>query len=114
MRPEPHGRRIRVLVGVPTGIIPDVLRSCIAAEPDFELVATEGPPAPDVVILRDGIDGDRSATQLLYASPRTKVIVISTDARVAELFEMSPTKRSLGELSPESLVRAVRSATGRS
>jgi hypothetical protein len=101
-----------VLVTTSAGILSDIVRTYVAAEPDFELIAPDG-PSPHVVILNDGEEGPTAATEMLETHPRSKVIVISHDARMAELFELTPTRRPLGELSHDSLVSAVRAAATR-
>jgi DNA-binding NarL/FixJ family response regulator len=104
--PQP---RIRVLVSSIGGIVADIVRSTVAAQLDFELVAAED-PHPDVVIVQNGHAGAAEASRMLWSHPESRVILISGDARRADVFELAPTRRTLGELSPQTLVNAVRAA----
>jgi hypothetical protein len=101
--------RIRVLVSSGRGIVADIVRTTVAAEPDFELVTSEE-PHPDVVIVQNGQAGTARASQMLWSHPESRVILISSDARRADVYELAPTRRTLGELSPQALVKAVRAA----
>jgi DNA-binding NarL/FixJ family response regulator len=101
--------RIRVLVSSDRGIVADIVRTTVAAEPDFELVTSEE-PHPDVVIVQNGQAGTAEASQMLWSHPESRVILISSDARRADVYELAPSRRALGELSPQSLVNAVRAA----
>jgi hypothetical protein len=94
------------------GILSDIVRSYVAAEPDFELVASAS-MAPDVIILYNGEEGRSAASLTLQKHPTSKVILISEDGRMAELFELTATRRALGELSHDALVSAVRAAGAR-
>jgi hypothetical protein len=108
---DPHPR-IRVLVSGTRGIVADIVRSTVAAQPDFELVVGED-PHPDVVIVQNGQSGNAEASRMLWSHPESKVILISGDARRADVLELAPTRQALGELSPQSLVNAVRAAARR-
>jgi DNA-binding NarL/FixJ family response regulator len=104
--------RIRVLVSGTRGIVADIVRNTVAAQPDFELVLGED-PHPDVVIVQNGQSGNAEASRMLWSHPESKVILISGDARRADVLELAPTRQALGELSPQSLVNAVRAAARR-
>jgi hypothetical protein len=101
---------IRVaLVGL-SGIVADIVRGALAAADDIE-VHGELSVVTDVAIL----DLDSSAlidspAGLLTDHPLLKVVTVSSNGRVASLYEMRPHRTDLGEVSPQTLVDAVRMA----
>jgi DNA-binding NarL/FixJ family response regulator len=62
--------------------------------------------------------GDRSLDpvylRLLEERPRAKVLAVAGDGRTAWLWELRPRRTLLGEISPESLLGAIRSTAWRS
>ena len=109
--------RIRILVtGLPR-MLHEIVESAIADELDMELVTTcQSRPVlldaltsdVDVVIL--GLDHSRTGLVLLEARPRMTVVGIIGDGREAILYKTRPERSSLRELSPHSLVTAIRAA----
>ena len=108
-----------VLVGT-TGMVSDIVKG-ILDEPDIRLAA-ELPldqsvvskvveACADVVILSTN---DRSlpptVRQLLGEQPRAKVLTIRDDGRTTSLYELRPHETDLGQVSPETLLAAVRTA----
>ena len=95
------------------GVLGDVVTRTIRAAPGIELVDTSPPPTtraagPDVVILA-GTDPDTvtwPTPELGYAA--TRLLAISDDGHRSCLFELLPRRETLGELTPETLIAAVR------
>ena len=95
------------------GVLGDVVTRTIRAAPGIELVdasppATTRAAAPDVVILA-GTDPDTvtwPTPELGYAA--TRLLAISDDGHRSCLFELLPRRETLGELTPETLIAAVR------
>jgi DNA-binding NarL/FixJ family response regulator len=110
---------ISVALSVETALLREVLLEILASEPDVELIdyvmpvpATSPVPdekQPDVVILssRDP-EGDPLPVRLLFASPHSRVLALTTDARRSFLYELRPHRIFLGELSRGSLLAALR------
>lgn len=99
----------------------DMLTDIVESQPDMKIVGesdrrSELPDAveqvhPDIVIVAQTSDVDRhSFDDLLYAAPRLKVLAIVDNNRLGLLYELQPYWTLLGEMSPGSLVAAVRSA----
>ena len=62
----------------------------------------------DVVVL--GVEDSESILVLLEACPRMAVVGVVADGRAAFLYRTRPEQSSLGELSPDNLVGAIRDA----
>jgi hypothetical protein len=97
----------------------DIIVEVAAAQTDIEIVG-EGADesaianaggAIDVLILagRSAAEPSR-CTEYLYHQPRMKILAIVDEGRRAFLFELRPFRVSLGELSPVSLLAAIREA----
>lgn len=105
---------IRVSVDAEPGVLGDVVKRAIRNAPGLELVAlpSQAPATdtrvPDVVILT-GTDPDTITwpTPELGCAP-TRLLAISDDGHTGCLFELLPRRETLGELTPEALVAAVR------
>jgi DNA-binding NarL/FixJ family response regulator len=107
-----------LLVGMPRMLM-DIVKDIISDEEDIALVgevagctrlvqaATQ--TRADVVVLgRTGPGGNDDYRDLLYRRPRLKVLAIAADGRRAFLHELQPRVVALGEISPASLVEAIR------
>lgn len=102
----------------------EIIRSLLVAEPDIEIVGELADPhslaeaveehRARVLILgtKQGRVPD-SCRALVDDRPRLRLLAVSEDARDTTLFELRPYEVALGELSPERLLGAVRSATAR-
>jgi DNA-binding NarL/FixJ family response regulator len=97
----------------------DIVKDIIADEADIALVgevagstnlaqaATQA--RADVVVLgKAGPGGNDDYRDLLYRRPRMKVLAIAADGKRAFLHELQPRVVALGEISPASLVQAIR------
>jgi hypothetical protein len=108
-----------VFVGV-TGMMSDIVRE-ILDEPDIRVTA-ELPLGPDVgaevadagaeVVILATADQMLSETvrDLLSRQPWSKVLTIRDDGRTTSLHELLPHETELGEVSPATLLEAVRTA----
>jgi hypothetical protein len=107
-----------VLLGEIPPLLRDVVRGAVALQSDMilvELPARPGSPTPaDLVIvaLPAKEEADECA-RLLYADPLIKVLAIEITGGQGSLYELQPKRASLGELSPEGLVQAIRRSCAR-
>jgi len=68
----------------------------------------------DVVILNEpAIGPSQNYQELLYSRPHLRVLSITSDGRHFFLHKLRPVRAALGEVSPESLVQAIRSSAQR-
>lgn len=102
-----------VLVAMPR-MLSDIIRGLVACDPACEVVADLGPHASeaevsaceaDVVMVGGGASTPEE--ELLYARPRTRVLAVRDDGRTGVLVELVPHSRDLGELSADTLIRAL-------
>lgn len=101
----------------------DIIRAIIVSQDDFELAgevadsrrisSVAGGLAVDVLILGPsvGVSGADCET-LLYERPRMKIVAIAADGRHADLHKLRPEVVPLAEISPASLIMAIRGAGG--
>ena len=112
---------IRVVVGVMTELLREIVRTAVASQSDFELVADleHGKELldvlpelqPDVVVLADGdFTTSKSLAVLLAAAPQTRVVTVSADGRRATLSELRSVP--VTHVSPKGLLSAIRAAPG--
>ena len=102
--------------------MPRLLREIVAriidVESDLEIVdevpaaeslaSLDDHDAPDVVIAAADPDVVSLAPSLLERFPRLRLIEVVGEGRSANLYQLRPTREFIGNLSPESLLRAVR------
>lgn len=101
------------------------LRNFLSTEPDFELFeAVDGPDAlkqasalqPDVILMdlvMPGMDGVTATAQCLEASPRSKVIILTSvpdDTRVLPAIRAGALSYLLKDVLADDLVKAIRDA----
>jgi DNA-binding NarL/FixJ family response regulator len=96
----------------------DTVSEIVSAEPDLAVVAelddqasagpTIGAQAVEVVIAAVGGCQTIDFRDLLTEHPRLRVLCLSPDGREGSLFELQPHERTLGEISPEVLIAAIR------
>ena len=102
--------RIRVALLGLTGIAADIVRDSLASAEDIELVGGPSHPADVAVVgLRDDAPAD-APVALLREYPLLKVLAVSGEGREASLYELRGHRTGLGEVSPETLLEAVRRA----
>lgn len=100
-------------------ILRDIVVQAVADEPDLDVVvleehgtalrqAVESSEADFVIA---GADYDfREVAQVLEDRPRLRVLAVAGHGREAFLYELRPTRTPLGEVSPRTIVEAIRSA----
>lgn len=113
-------KRIRVfLAGMPP-LLHDIVRDALRNQADMELVGDfgEGDAVStalkngdvDVVILGARQPDDYAiAGRVFIDAPRSKVLAIATSGRSAVMYQLRPHKKMLGDVSPQSLIDAIRS-----
>jgi DNA-binding NarL/FixJ family response regulator len=113
--------RIRVLLtGLPV-VVADALERILGLQRDMEVIGHVADPievllsvmgdGADVVIL--GLQNEELpgiASHLLSESPQLRILALGPDGRRAFLAELRTKVVPLGELSPEGLVEAIRTA----
>jgi hypothetical protein len=109
---------IRVVVADLTGILSDIILETLDHSPDISVAVVE--PGCSAVSLADAAEADvailRGAPEglpplgyeLLRRRPLMNVLTIHGDGREAFLHQLRPVERALGEISPETLLDAVR------
>jgi DNA-binding NarL/FixJ family response regulator len=112
-------RTIRVLIRDGPTMLRDILERAITNAPDMEAVLEPPgptqeplePPAPDVVIVGGREAGAaEDAAALLRRWPGSQVLMITAHGRKAVMYRMVPQETSMGEMSPDQLVDAIRSS----
>jgi hypothetical protein len=94
-------------------MLSEVVTSILSTAPDIQVstgLAGDRPP-PDVVVVGGEVGAlpDR-AGELLHEFPRVRVLTVGADGRETMFYELRPHRVALGELSPDSLLEAVRTA----
>ncbi len=113
--------RIRILLAELPRMLQEIVQTVVAAQPDLEIAGTVDhrdllPEAvsrtgAEVVIV--GLTRGETAEgydTLLFAHPQVKLFAVAADGRRAFLYELRPRSVPLGDVSPEELVAAIRSA----
>ena len=113
----PGGSTRIVLVNLPR-MLREIIEDVVAAAPDLDVVETVERPTGLIAVV-DGakadflIAGDDALEDvgvLLRERPRLKVLAVAGDGRQTFLYELRPQKVSLGEVSPQNLLEAIRAA----
>jgi DNA-binding NarL/FixJ family response regulator len=100
----------------------EIVRDSVTRQPDMEIVGDFGKrdevldavERADVVIIGARQPDDSTlARQVMQASPSTRVLIIAMNGGSAVLWELRPYKVWLDDVSPESLIRAIRADTER-
>jgi hypothetical protein len=97
-------------------MLTDIVRTIIDSQDDFEL-AGEVVGNADVAHAADEAAADvkggaANCVKVLYTRPYIKIVAIEPDGRRAMFHELQPSVVSLGEISPETLIAAVRHRCG--
>ena len=113
--------QIRVLLAEMPRILRDVFKQVVADQSDmdvvgelfdpFGLLLAAGQTRADVVIL--GLHNSEFpgiCSHLLSEYPHIKILGVTEDGRRACLYELRPQKIPVGEVSPEGLLAAIRTA----
>ena len=115
--------RVRILLAGMPRMLTDIVRTIIDSQDDFELAGevvgnadvahAADEAAADVVILGLSVKGGAAnCVKVLYTRPYIKVVAIEPDGRRAMFHELQPSVVPLGEISPETLIAAVRHRCG--
>lgn len=115
--------RVRILLAGMSRMLTDIVRTIIVSQDDFELAGevvgnadvahAADDAAADVVILGLTVRGGAtSCVDVLYTRPCIKVVTIEPGGRRAMFHELQSSVVSLGEISPETLIAAVRHRCG--
>ena len=113
--------RIQVLLWDMRTMMRDIILQLLTKESDFQVTALSQKTStlldaskkytPDIIITSLGEKGAKMTyRELLLESPRVKVLDVGGDGRKGYLYELRPERKRLGELSPDSLVTAIRDA----
>ena len=115
--------RIRILLaGIPR-LLREIIESVVATQPDMSIVdinetrervtaALDDTPADVVIVGLRGGETTSTLDPVLYERPQLKLLAISGDGRSSFLYELRPHRVSLGDVSPEGLVDAIRTSVG--
>lgn len=114
-------RKVRILLVSMPALLRDILVQTLEVQLDMEVVGDlgggiellvdAGHTRADVVVLGlEQMDLPGIATNLLAEYPHLSVLAVTTDGRAASLFELRPRKTSIGDVSPQGLVDAIRAA----
>jgi DNA-binding NarL/FixJ family response regulator len=114
-------KQLRILLAELKPMLREIVRNSVANEPDMQIVGDtdnrervfESISDVDVVILGAPEPSDSVLAQdVLRASSSTRVLAIAANGRSASMWLLQPYPVPLGEVSPTSLVGAIR-ASGR-
>jgi DNA-binding NarL/FixJ family response regulator len=95
----------------------EIVRDSVARQSDMEIVGDFGERdefldavrGVDVAIIGEREPDDSTlARQVMAASPSTRVLIIATNGGSAVLWELRPYKVRLDDVSPVTLIRAIR------
>jgi hypothetical protein len=111
-------QRIRVMLAEMPGLLHDIVRTTLESESDLELVSAETLQTraslsdaigdADVVILSADTPAPDHYESVLREHPALRLVAISNRGRHAFLYELRPHRQPLGELSPATLLQAIR------
>ena len=121
-RSAPRGKRLErtriVLIDMPR-MLREIVRETIAREPDFDLVgehdasdvrAAVEQDDPDFIIVGEDAAANEDVRSLVGARRGLRALEVQSDGRESVLYELRPHRISLGEISADTLVRAIRAA----
>jgi DNA-binding NarL/FixJ family response regulator len=112
--------RIRIVMAEIPRMTRDIVRETVANEPDMILVGEYSERAAfleslaadgaDVVIFGTSEPGDSALPrQFFLTSPHIKVLMLAISGRSAVMYELRPHTTTLGDVSPQRLLEAIRS-----
>jgi hypothetical protein len=111
---------IRVVVGDLTGMLSDIVIETLETAPDIAVAVAAGEMSAvalaeetgaDVAILGGDSEGLPAAgRELFWRRPWMNVLTLRGDGSEAFLYQVRPSERPLGEISPQTLLEAVRAA----
>ena len=98
-------------------LLREIVREAIVREPDLELVAEHDEidvraavelDDPDFIIFGEGAAANGSVRSLVGDGRGLRALEVQSDGRESVLYELRPHRISLGEISSDTLVRAIR------
>ena len=114
---------IQVHIMAITPLLRAVVRRIVSRQPDIEVVDETAPvdalmdaPTEGSEVLIVGIEDGRLPAiciPLVHARPRLRVLALAGEGLETTLFEMRPHRLSLGNVSPETLLDAIRAPPAR-
>jgi hypothetical protein len=116
-----RGKPVRVLLMDMPRLLSDMIRGIISSGDSMSVVRAGVPQdavlgaaskmRADVVIVGNADMSTEHCCELLYRRPRLKIIAISTDGRDGLVYELHPRVQAIGDISADSLIAAIKSAT---
>ncbi len=114
---------IRVGLAGLSPMLRDLATGIVAEQPDMVVVGTYArceewqsalQKLPDILVVSiSDTDLPPACEELMTEQPRLRVIAVAGDARRAYMYELQPRRIPLGEVSPQGLVHAIRTAARR-
>jgi len=98
-------------------LLREIVREAIVREPDFDLVAEHDDvdvrtvlelDDPDFIIVGEDAASEPDVRALVGARRGLRALEVKSDGRESVLFELRPHRIALGEISSDTLVRAIR------
>ena len=105
-----------VLIDMPT-LLRDIVREAIVREPDLDIVAEHDEidvrsavelDDPDFIIVGENAGAQQDVRGLIGSRRGLRALEVQSDGRESVLYELRPHRISLGEVSSDTLVRAIR------
>ena len=118
----PRGNRLertRIVLIDMAPLLREIVREAIVREPDLELVAEHDEidvraavelDDPDFIIVGEDAAADQDVRSLVGVGRGLRALEVQSDGRESVLYELRPHRISLGEISSDTLVRAIRAA----
>jgi hypothetical protein len=109
--------RTRIVLIDMAPLLRDIVREAIVREPDLDIVAEHDEidvrsavelDDPDFVIVGENAAAQQDIRKLVGARRGLRALEVRSDGRESVLYELRPHRISLGEVSSDTLVRAIR------
>jgi len=109
--------RTRIVLIDMAPLLRDIVREAIGREPDLDLVAEHDDvdvrtvlelDDPDFIIVGEEAAAEHDVRALVGAGRGVRALEVQSDGRESVLFELRPHRIALGEISSDTLVRAIR------
>ncbi len=113
-------QRTRIVLIDMSPLIREIVREALAREPDLDLVAEHGADVDvraaierddaDFVIVGSDATAHAAVRSVVAADRGFRALELHADGKESVLYELRPHRVSLGEISPETLLRTIRAA----
>ncbi len=109
--------RTRIVLIDMAPLLREIVREAIVREPDLDIVAEHDEidvrsavelDDPDFIIVGENAAAQQDVRKLVGARHGLRALEIQSDGRESVLYELRPHRISLGEVSSDTLVRAIR------